>query len=145
MSILLCILAVAASATAAEEPIVLKSEDLVWTERSSGVRVAVLQGDPAAEGPFTLRLQYPAGYRKEPHYHPGDAYVTVLDGGYYRGYGSEFDESKGIELTPGTFSVNPAGVSHYEWTTMPALIQVTAMGPWKTIYVDPEGRPVGGE
>lgn len=125
-----------------EEPVVLEPEDLRWTRRESGVQVAVLQGDPSAEGTFTLRLRYPAGYRKEPHFHPRDAYVTVLEGSYYRAYGNTFDESKGIPLTPGTFSVNPAEVAHYEWTTEPALIQVTAVGPWTTVYVDPEGNPV---
>lgn len=124
------------------EPIVLKSEDLKWINRSSGVKMAILQGDPNAPGAFTIRLRYPAGYRKGPHFHPREAYVTVLSGGYYRGYGSNFDESKGIELTPGTFSVNPARVSHYEWTLEPAMIQVTAFGPWETVYVDEEGRPV---
>ena len=117
--------------------------DLNWTERSSGVKVAVLQGDPDKPGPFTLRLQYPAGYSKEPHYHPNDAYVTVLSGGYFRGYGNVFDETKAFELTSGTFSVNPAGVSHYEWTTMPATLQVQATGPWTTVYVDSTGQPLG--
>lgn len=143
---LLCLLAGAALLAAPSgktpEPIVVHSQDLVWTERPSGVKVAVLQGDPALPGPFTLRLQYPAGYRKGPHYHPGDAYVTVLSGGYFRGYGSTFDESKGIELKPGTFSVNPSRVSHYEWTTQPAMLQVHAEGPWTTVYVDAEGKPV---
>lgn len=126
-------------------PVVLHPEDLKWAERDSGVEVAVLHGDPAEEGSFTLRLRYPAGYRKGPHFHPGEAYVTVLEGSYHRAYGNTFDESKGIPLTPGTFSVNPAGVAHYEWTTEPALIQVTAAGPWTTVYVDPQGNPVPGD
>lgn len=50
------------------------------------------------------------------------------------------DESKAFALTTGTFSVNPSGVSHYEWTTMPAELQVHAMGPWETVYVDAEGE-----
>lgn len=122
-------------------PVVLDPEDLIWTQRPEGVRVAVLQGDPQAEGPFTLRLQYPAGYEKGPHYHTGEAYVTVLEGSYFRAYGTTFDKTAGIPLKAGTFSVNPAKVSHYEWTTGPALIQVTAMGPWKTVYVDADGSP----
>ena len=126
-----------------DDPIVKKPEDLVWMERSSGVKVAVLQGDPDKAGPFTLRLQYPAGYRKAPHYHPRDAYVTVLSGGYFRGYGNTVDESNVIALTPGTFSVNPDFVTHYEWTTMPAELQVHATGPWETVYVDAQGQPLG--
>lgn len=123
-------------------PVVLEPDDLVWETRPTGVQVAVLQGDPQAKGPFTLRLRYPAGYRKGPHSHPGDAYVTVLEGSYFRAYGTVFDESAGIPLKPGTFSVNPAGVNHYEWTVEPAMLQVTAMGPWTTVYVNAEGVPL---
>ena len=35
-----------------------------------GAQGAVLQGDPAKAGPFTLRLKLPDGYRIPPHYHP---------------------------------------------------------------------------
>ena len=126
-------------------PTVLAPTDLTWTERPTGVKVALLHGDPNEPGPFTIRLQYPPGYRKTPHFHPRDAYVTVLSGGYYRGYGTTFDKSKGIQLTPGVFSVNPGGVSHYEWTTKPAVLQVSATGPWETIYVDADGQPLQDE
>lgn len=125
-----------------DTPIVRNPEDLVWTLLPSGVERAVLQGDPSEPGPFTLRLRYPAGYEKGPHYHPRDAFVTVLSGEYFRGYGNRVDQSGGIRLTPGTFSVNPGKVSHYEWTTMPAEIQVHATGPWETVYVDDHGEPV---
>ncbi len=143
-------MAVGATRTAAldgkrSEPVVLRPHDIRWQERGEGVRVAVLYGDPSQAGPFTLRLEYPAGYRKGPHTHPKDAYVTVLEGSYFRGYGDTFDEAVAFQLTPGTFSVNPAGVSHYEWTTEPAVLQVQAAGPWSTTYVDARGNPRSGE
>ena len=124
-----------------DAPVVLSPEALTWTEREGGVRVAVLYGDQNQPGPFVLRLQYPAGYRKGPHYHPGDAQVTVLSGSYFRGYGYTIDETQAFRLTPGTFSVNPGGVAHYEWTTEPAMLEVHADGPWRTIYVDEQGNP----
>lgn len=126
-------------------PVVLHPEEIRWEERAQGVRAAVLYGDPARPGPFTLRLEYPAGYRKGPHIHPNDAFVTVLSGSYYRGYGNVVHEEDAHRLTPGTFSLNPGGVSHYEWTTEPAVLQVHAVGPWGTVYVDADGRPVGDE
>ncbi len=97
-----------AGLNADDAPVVLSPEALTWTEREGGVRVAVLYGDQNQPGPFVLRLQYPAGYRKGPHYHPGDAQVTVLSGSYFRGYGHRVDETQAFRLTPGTFSVNPA-------------------------------------
>ena len=146
VSIAILLLALSLSSTLVvalgETPVVKRPEDLVWMERPSGVRVAVLQGDPEKPGPFTLRLQYPAGYRKGPHFHPRDAYVTVLSGSYFRGYGATVDESGAFELTPGTFSVNPGRVSHYEWTLVPAELQVHATGPWETVYVDAKGNPL---
>ena len=117
------------------DPVVLRPHEMHWEEREAGVRASVLYGDPSRPGPFVLRLEYPAGYRKAPHTHPRNAYVTVLEGRYFRGYGDVFDEAKAVELTPGTFSVNPGGVSHYEWTTERAVLQVHADGPWRTTYV----------
>jgi len=125
-----------------DTPIVRNPQDLTWTLLPSGVERAVLQGDPSKPGPVTLRLRYPAGYQKGPHYHPRDAFVTVLSGEYFRGYGNRVDESSGIRLTPGTFSVNTGKVTHFEWTTMPAEIQVHATGPWETVYVDEDGEAV---
>lgn len=123
---------------------VIPSSDLKFETKSSGVRVAVLYGDPDKEGPFGLRLQYPVGYAKGPHYHSDDAVVTVLRGSYYRGYGASFDRSKGIHLVAGTFSVNPARVAHYEWVEEPAELEVHATGPWGTVHVDESGVPVEG-
>lgn len=122
-----------------EKPVVLDASELQWEMLPSGVERAVLFGDPELEGPFVLRLRYPAGYSKGPHHHPYDAFVTVLRGGYFRGYGHTFDEAAAFELRQGTFSVNPAGVSHYEWTTAPAELQIQATGPWGSTYVDEEG------
>lgn len=138
-SVAMIALFVLAHADENPSPVVRHPSELSWTLLPSGVERAVLQGDPAEPGPFTLRLRYPAGYRKAPHYHPRDAFVTVLSGEYFRGYGNEVDESAAIRLTPGTFSVNPGKVSHFEWTTMPAEIQVHATGPWETVYVDAHG------
>lgn len=123
-------------------PVVITADALRWETSSSGVQVARLYGDPEAAGPFGLRLRYPAGYRKEPHHHPHDAFVTVLSGSYYRGYGTSFDRSRGILLVAGTFSVNPAGVSHYEWVEEPAELEVHAVGPWSSAYVDAAGNPL---
>ena len=118
VSIVALVVAAFVALTHADEgdiPIVKTPEDLVWTPLASGVERSVLQGDPAKPGPFTLRLRSPAGYEKAPHYHPRDAFVTVLSGEYFRGYGNRVDESAAIRLTAGTFSVNPGKVSHYEW------------------------------
>src|SRR5688572_26159996 len=34
-----------------------------------GAELAVLQGDPGSNAPFTIRLRFPSGYRIAPHTH----------------------------------------------------------------------------
>ena len=46
----------------------------------AGSQIAVLQGNPAGNGEFTVRLKVAAGYRLPPHFHPTDENVTVLSG-----------------------------------------------------------------
>jgi hypothetical protein len=43
-----------------------------------GAKIAVLEGDPAKEGPFVFRVKVPDGYRIPPHTHPKTERVTVI-------------------------------------------------------------------
>ncbi|MFY9583115.1 MAG: cupin domain-containing protein, partial [Candidatus Acidiferrales bacterium] len=45
-----------------------------------GAKSAVLEGDPAKEGPFTIRLSLPAGFKIPPHWHPNIEHTTVISG-----------------------------------------------------------------
>jgi len=45
-----------------------------------GAQAAVLLGSPAKEGPFVLRLKFPAGFTIPPHRHSKDEFVTVISG-----------------------------------------------------------------
>src|ERR687892_734062 len=47
-----------------------------------GAQGAVLLGSPAKEGPFVLRLKFPAGFTVPPHRHSKDEFVTVISGGF---------------------------------------------------------------
>src|SRR5262245_39983754 len=74
-----------ALAVAAEPPDEKKHEVLVtpadvkWQDGPpalpKGAKVAVLEGDPAREGPFVMRAKLPDGYRIAPHTHPKDERV----------------------------------------------------------------------
>src|SRR5262245_51571689 len=45
-----------------------------------GAQAAVLLGSPAKEGPFVLRLKFPAGFTVPPHRHSKVELVTVIAG-----------------------------------------------------------------
>ena len=63
-----------ASPAATAEHHVMKPADLKWNDTPpglpSGGKMALLNGDPAQAGPFTVRLKAPAGYKVMPHTHP---------------------------------------------------------------------------
>src|SRR2546427_12709491 len=45
-----------------------------------GAKMAILEGDPAKEGFFTMRLKLPDGYRVFPHWHPRTERLTIIQG-----------------------------------------------------------------
>ena len=91
---------------------VITPERLTWGSAPAilpaGARLAVLEGDPSKTGPFTMRLEMPAGYRIPPHFHAVDERVTVISGAFQVGMGDTFDEGKLTTLPPGTFGVDSA-------------------------------------
>jgi quercetin dioxygenase-like cupin family protein len=107
----------------------------------AGARAAVLDGDPTKDGPFTLRLMFPPGYRIPPHFHPADEHVTVISGNLDVGMGDHFDRKKATTLHAGTFGVIPAGMHHYASSPGRTVIQLHGMGPWKLTYVNPADAP----
>jgi hypothetical protein len=94
--------------------------DLKWGEGPpslpAGSKAALLEGDPAKSGLFTLRLQIPANYKIPAHWHPADEHVTVISGTFYMGMGDKLDESKGKPLTAGSFALMPTKTYHFAYT-----------------------------
>src|SRR6185437_15200740 len=79
----------------------------------TGMRMAVLQGDPSQAGMFTVRLEFPAGMRIAPHFHPTDELVTVISGTFLVGMGDTIQAAKALVLPTGSFIVAPANGHHY--------------------------------
>src|SRR5438067_633368 len=67
-----------------EQHVVLNPADLKWGDvppgSPPGAKMAVLAGDPNKKGPFTVRMQAPAGYKVPPHTHPTAENLTVISG-----------------------------------------------------------------
>lgn len=106
-----------------------------------GARVAVLEGDPAKEGLFTLRLSIPDGYKIPPHSHPAVEHVTVIAGTFQIGMGDKFDESKLNPMTTGTFGFLAPNMNHFAMAKGNTVIQLHGVGPWQINYVNPEDDP----
>lgn len=137
------------AARAAARHVMLTSDKIEWKAGPpalpAGAQAAVINGDPARPGLFTLRLKLPDGYRIPPHFHGAAEHVTVISGTFALGMGSEWRDGEGTELEAGGFAVMPPGMRHYAWTRGETVVQVHAMGPWKLTYVnkadDPRTKP----
>ena len=119
--------------------------DLKWSDGPpslpAGAKIAVLNGDPKKAGLFTMRLEFPAGFKIPPHTHPAAEHVTVISGTFNMGHGAKFDEAAAHEMPPGSFSLMPAGMQHFGWTKTGCVVQVHAMGPFEINYVNPADDP----
>jgi hypothetical protein len=108
-----------------------------------GAQGAVLEGDPAKPGPFTIRLRVPPNYTIAPHRHPAAERVTVLGGTVCVGFGERVVRENPTCFTPGSFYVNPAEAAHFVWTAEKkgATVQISGVGPWQLSYVDASTDP----
>ena len=106
-----------------------------------GAQAAVLLGNPAKEGPFVLRLKFPAGFVVPPHRHSKDELVTVISGRFAVASGEKLDRAASPSLPPASFVHLPAGMPHYAWAEGETIVQINGVGPFDVTYVDPEGRP----
>lgn len=138
----------AASALASDLPagaIQLDAEELVWKDGPAslppGTRAAVLEGDPRAEGIFTMRLELPARWALPAHTHPAAERITVLQGSVWVGLGPRPEKQRARRIKAGGFYVTPSGVPHALWTDEKAILQLTGTGPWGIAYLDPRQDP----
>ena len=106
-----------------------------------GAQAAVLLGSPAKEGPFVLRLKFPAGFIVPPHRHSKDELVTVISGAFGIGSGETLDRAAAKPLPPASFIHLPAGMPHYALATGESIVQINGTGPFDVIYVDPKDDP----
>lgn len=107
----------------------------------AGARMAVLDGNPAGSGGFTVRLSFPNGYRVPPHWHPADEHVTVISGTLMLGMGDEIDRASATRIGTGGFVTAPAKAHHYALAAGPTVVQIHGTGPFEITYVRPEDDP----
>ena len=119
--------------------------DMHWGDAPAvfqpGAKMAVLQGNPGAAGPYTVRLKMPDGNRIMPHSHPTTQNVTVISGTFHLGMGAKFDDTAGAEMPAGSFGFLGPRMKHFAWTTGETEVQVHGMGPFKLVYVNPADNP----
>jgi quercetin dioxygenase-like cupin family protein len=141
---LLLFATVAAVAQPTGTPMVMYSADsLSWSplelpEFAPGTEIAVLNGNPAGSGQYTVRLRFPDGYLFPAHWHPMDEHLTVVSGTFLLGMGDRFNSLDDVRVYhPGDFLVAPARMPHYGGARGVTVIQLHGEGPFGTTTVDP--------
>jgi quercetin dioxygenase-like cupin family protein len=106
-----------------------------------GAEAAALLGSPAKEGPFVLRIKFPAGFLIPPHVHSKDEFVVLLSGSLTIESGEKVDQAALKGLPPGTFVHLPSGMAHYLWSETESVVQINGVGPFDVKYIDPKDDP----
>lgn len=119
--------------------------DVPWKDGpasfEAGSQVAILEGDPGADGVFTLQLKLPDGFAIRPHWHPNVERVTVLQGTFLLGAGEQMNRESAERLPTGSYTAMPPGMVHYALAEGETIIQLTSVGPWEINYVNPADDP----
>jgi quercetin dioxygenase-like cupin family protein len=118
-----------------------KNRVAAGTAAAPGAEIAVLEGDPAKPGFFTMRLKMPDGYRIPAHSHSQPERVTVLSGTLYLGLGDGVNAASAIALSAGSYSSMPPKMVHFGWMKGETILQLTSIGPWTVTYVNPRDDP----
>ena len=119
--------------------------DIVWKDGPAslpaGAKIAVLEGDPAKEGMFVMRVKVPDGFHIPAHTHPKPERVTIIQGTFKLAMGDHLKKEDAKSLPAGTYGVWPPGMVHAVWTEGETIVQFHGMGPWIINYVNPADDP----
>ena len=118
-----------------QKPKQICESELTWSDTKPpmlpGAKMAIVEGNPKAEGHFTIRVKFPPYYKIPPHIHPVDERTTVLKGAISIGFGDVLDTLNAKKITEGCFYLNPAGMHHFAFTSGEETeIQISTNGPW---------------
>jgi quercetin dioxygenase-like cupin family protein len=107
----------------------------------AGVKMAVVSGNPAARGKFTIQLKMPADYAVPPHSHPTAEVVKVVSGEIHYAMSSKMEMAKAKTLKAGQTVTMGAKMNHWVHAAAPATVEVSGRGPFQITYVDPKDDP----
>lgn len=137
--------AAAAQAPAPAAHTAVTPADLKWgpppPALPAGAQAAVLEGDPGQDGPFVVRVKLPDGYAIQPHWHPNDEHVTVLEGELLFAMGDKFDASALRGYPIGSYLVAMKEMRHFVRAKGATTIQVHGIGPFTLTYVNAADDP----
>jgi len=108
-----------------------RPDQFEWKGRPGSVtQAAVVFGDPSKPGLYVQLLKRGPNDWSQPHSHPNDRFITVLEGTMLIGTGAKLDKDKTVAMGPGSIIRDIANQMHYDGTGPDGLtIEIIGMGP----------------
>lgn len=146
LSAILLAAVTAAGDQSGREFVRMTPEQIHWVEQPGGlgVKIAVLEGDPAKPGYYATLVNFPPGVMSRPHYHPEERYCIVIKGTWYTATNDTFTPEKAVPLKAGSYMRHPAGGHHYDGAKEEeVIVEISGYGPSKNILIDPKNGLFG--
>jgi quercetin dioxygenase-like cupin family protein len=121
----------------------VKAGDVKWTESpalTKDMKVCLQHGDPV-KGPVLVLMKLTAGSWVPPHWHSSDECTTVLSGTILLAQGEKVDESKAVEMGPGSYFIIPAKTPHWGKAKTDAVLVRYGAGVNDFNYCDEKDDP----
>ncbi|HYN07012.1 MAG TPA: cupin domain-containing protein [Vicinamibacterales bacterium] len=141
-------LAAVQASSSAQTPtghVMVNPADMKWGPAPPGLppggQLAVMSGDPAKPGPFTIAVKFGDGYIVRPHWHPTAEDIIVVSGALLVGMGDTYTEASMKALEVGGFGSMPAKTNHFVKAKGATTLMISGMGPFEITYVDPKDDP----
>ena len=117
---------------------IVHARDLKWTPIMKGCDLAIVSGNPDADGkPFVLQIRCADGTIIPAHLHPTDEHLAVLAGTFLVGMGDKFDKTKLQPMNVGDFIITPHDMRHFAMVKGENSVQIHGLGPFKVNWVNP--------
>jgi quercetin dioxygenase-like cupin family protein len=106
---------------------------------------ATLYGDPSKPGLYIYINKFKPGRIGNPHYHPNDRFITVIDGASWHGTGTVVDPAHAKRVPKGTFMIDHALKIHWGGSQEESgAYLITGMGPATSADVPKSNGPWAG-
>jgi len=122
-------------------------EQFTWADPTDKVATnrTNLYGDPNKPGLYIYINKFKPNRFGNPHYHPNDRFITVIDGAGWKGSGPVVDPANAKRLPKGSFMIDHALKVHWDGTKEEnGAYLIAGMGPATNIEVAKSGGVFAG-
>lgn len=128
------------------QPKIIQAADVKYEDPPAGmmppgIKMAVLEGDPAQAKTYTIRLKLGPGAKVPVHSHSMGERFTIISGKTKFAMGDTWNDAELKELKTPAIGLIPRNQNHYAMATQDTVVQLSGVGPFDMKYAHPEDDP----